>query len=200
MDETKKHIDDLVTTRNQKQAELLVIGRQIASSATPIVVAFADLAESTQIKQDREPEEWLGYIFEFIKRVDQRARDADGTVVKRIGDELMVTFKDVQASERFVDSLITDTVLQTYRYKIAIDYGSAYHFRFGEHLADDPYGPVVDRCARIAKYAAAGTVLCTGEYRNQLGNPSATSQWVALRCVVSADQKNCSPVDPESRQ
>ena len=140
MDETKKHIDDLVTTRNQKQAELLVIGRQIASSATPIVVAFADLAESTQIKQDREPEEWLGYIFEFIKRVDQRARDADGTVVKRIGDELMVTFKDVQASERFVDSLITDTVLQTYRYKIAIDYGSAYHFRFDEHLADDPYG------------------------------------------------------------
>ena len=31
-------------------------------------------------------------------------------------------------------------LLQTYRYKIAIDYGSAYHFRFGEHLADDPYG------------------------------------------------------------
>jgi class 3 adenylate cyclase len=76
-------------------------------------VAFVDLAESTQMKQDREPPEWLGSIFEFIKRVDQRARDADGTVVKRIGDELMITFKDVQASERFVGSLITDTALQT---------------------------------------------------------------------------------------
>ena len=43
--------------------------------------------------------------------------------------------------------------------------------RFGEHLADDPYGRVVDRCARIAKHAGAGTVLCTGDYRNELGDP-----------------------------
>jgi hypothetical protein len=125
------------------------------------------------MKQGREPEEWLGFVFEFIQRVDQLARVADGTVVKRTGDGLMVTFKDVQASERFVGSLITETVLQTYRYKITLDYGSAYHFRFLEHLPDDPYGPMVDRCARIAKYASAGTVICTGEYRNQLGNPAA---------------------------
>src|SRR5712691_4508633 len=115
-----KHIDELVATRNQKQAELLTIGHKIASSATPIVVAFVDLAESTQMKQDHTPEEWLGYVFEFIQRVDQLARGADGTVVKRIGDELMVTFNDVQASERFVDSLISDTALQIYRYKIAV--------------------------------------------------------------------------------
>ena len=48
----------------------------------------------------------------------------------------MVTFNDVQASERFVDSLITDTALQIYRYKIAVDCGSAYHFRFLEHLPE----------------------------------------------------------------
>jgi len=125
------------------------------------------------MKQDRAPEEWLGYVFEFIRRVDQLARGADGTVVKRIGDELMVTFKEVQASERFVDSLITDTALQMYRYKIAVDFGSAFHFRFVDHLPDDPYGRVVDRCARIAKYAGAGTVICTAEYRNQLGNPAS---------------------------
>jgi class 3 adenylate cyclase len=172
MDEAKKHIDELVATQNRKRAELVAIGKEIALSATPIVVAFVDLAESTQMKQDREPEEWLGYVFEFIQRVDQRARDADGTVVKRIGDELMVTFRDVQASERCVDSLIADTVLQMYRYKIAVDFGSAYHFRFIEHFPDDPYGLVVDRCARIAKYAGAGTVICTSEYRAQLGNPA----------------------------
>lgn len=47
MDETKKQIDELVATRIQKQAELLANGREIASSAKPIVVAFVDLAEST---------------------------------------------------------------------------------------------------------------------------------------------------------
>ena len=172
MDELKKNIDELVETRHRKKEELLVIGQEIASSVRPIVVAFVDLAESTQMKQDREPEEWLGYIFDFIKTVDQRAEDADGTMIKRIGDELMVTFKDVQAAELFINLLITDTVLQKMRYKIAVDYGSAYHFKFKEYLSDDPYGPVVDRCARIAKYVRAGWVICTFEYRNQLDDPA----------------------------
>jgi class 3 adenylate cyclase len=172
MDEIKKYIDELVTTRKRKQVELIQIGQEIASLATPIVVAFVDLADSTQMKQNCEPEEWLGYIFDFIQRVDHRAIEADGTVIKRIGDELMVTFKEVLAAERFVNSLISDMVLQTFRYKIALDCGSAYHFRFKDHLADDPYGQVVDRCARIAKHAGTGTVICTFEYRNQLDDPA----------------------------
>jgi class 3 adenylate cyclase len=170
MDEKKKHIDELVESRNRNRDEFVEICNKIASSAMQTVVAFVDLAESTQMKQDREPEEWLGYVYKFIRRVGQLAGGVGGTVVKRIGDELMVTFKDVQASERFVDSLIADKALQMYRYKIALDFGNAYHFRFIEHLPDDPYGPVVDRCARIAKIAAAGVVLCASEYLNQLGN------------------------------
>jgi hypothetical protein len=59
------------------------------------------------MKQEFEPEEWLGFVFEFIRCVDEMARVADGTVVKRIGDELMLTFNDVQASARFVDSLVS---------------------------------------------------------------------------------------------
>ena len=172
MDESEKHIDELVATRKRKQDELLQIGQQIASLATPKVVAFIDLAESTQLKQDRKPEEWLGYIFEYIECIDQLARDANGTVIKRIGDEVMATFNDVQASECFVKSLISDTVLQKYRYKIALDYGKVYHFQFKKGLAGDPYGPVVDRCARIAKLASPNTVICTFEYHNQLINPT----------------------------
>jgi class 3 adenylate cyclase len=172
MDEIKKHIDELVTTRIRKQAELIQIGQKIASLATPIVVAFVDLTDSTQMKQNCEPEEWLGFIFDFIQRVDHRAIETDGTLIKRIGDELMITFKEVLAAERFVDSLISDMVLQTFRYKIALDYGSAYHLRFKDHLADDPYGQVVDRCARIAKHAGTDTVICTFEYLNQLDDPA----------------------------
>ena len=57
MDGTKKNIDELVATRNRKQAELLAIGQEIVSSVMPIVVIFVDLAESTEMKQDREPED-----------------------------------------------------------------------------------------------------------------------------------------------
>ena len=69
--------------------------------------------------------------------------------------------------------MITDTALQIYRYKIAVDYGNAYHFRFEEPLPDDPYGPMVDRCARIAEITRAGTALCSDEYRRQLGGSCA---------------------------
>jgi len=172
MDQIKKPLDDLVADRRRKEIETEDLGREIASSATPIAVAFVDLADSTRLKQDRKPEEWLGYIFHFLQRVDRRARDAGGTVVKRIGDEVMVTFDDVSSSERFVDSLIGDSDLQAYRYKIGTDFGSAYHFRFSEHLAHDPYGPVVDRCARIAKLAGAGAVLCSSDYQ-KLAGPAA---------------------------
>jgi hypothetical protein len=62
MDETTKNIDELVATRNQRVADLQSMGHKIASSATPIVVTFVDLAESTQMKQDRAPEDWLRYL------------------------------------------------------------------------------------------------------------------------------------------
>jgi len=166
----EKHIDNLVIDRDRKQDELLAIGKKIAESAVPAVISFIDLSGSTQMKSEREPEDWLGYIFKFIQCVDKLAECAGGVVVKRIGDELMVTFKDVKSSECFLDSLIVDTTLQPYKYKVAVDFGSVYHFRFIESLADDPYGPTVDRCARVAGYAGADTIVCTSYYRNQLSN------------------------------
>jgi class 3 adenylate cyclase len=104
-DETK-NIDELIAARTLKKAELREIGIRISSPSTPVVVAFVDLAESTRMKQF-EPEEWLGFVFEFIRCVDELASVADGTVVKRNGDELMLTFNGVQASARFVDSLVS---------------------------------------------------------------------------------------------
>src|ERR1700730_12989525 len=64
---------------------------------------------------------------------------------------------------------------------VLVDFGAillqegrdASDFRFLEHLADDPDGPMVDRCGRFAKSAGAGTVICTGEYRKQLGTLAA---------------------------
>ena len=35
-----------------------------------------------------------------------------------------------------------------------------------------PRRPMIDRCARIAKYVRAGWVICTFEYRNQLDDPA----------------------------
>lgn len=125
---------------------------------------FVDLSDSTAMKQGREPEEWLGSVFEFIRRCEYLAGITSGTVVKRIGDEVMLTFAQCGDSENFVEKLISDAVMSRHRYKVSVDTGKAYHFRFISHLEDDPYGPVVDRCARIARLAMSGCLVCSSDY------------------------------------
>lgn len=85
----------------------------------------------------------------------------------------MITFSEILASEKFIDLLFNQPdPSPSFQYKIAVDFGTAYHFRFLENLPDDPYGIVVDRCARILKFARAGTVICTSKYLNALPGKS----------------------------
>jgi class 3 adenylate cyclase len=166
-DETRgeRTVDELIRARKQKRAELQGLGDRIRASGREIVIAFVDLADSTLLKTKFDPDEWLGYVHQFLATVDEHTRASGGTVVKRIGDELMGTFPTATSAESFLDRMEADSTLPPTSYKIAVDSGEAYHLNFGEHLADDPYGTVVDRCARIAKLAMAGAVLVSSEYR-----------------------------------
>ena len=54
--------------------------------------------------------------------------------------------------------------------KIAVDAGKAYHFQFLPELPHDPYGTVVDRCARRSKLARGGTVVCSADYASLISS------------------------------
>ncbi len=158
-----KSIDKLVSIHGDKKLELKNLGKQIAESETFTVVAFVDLSDSTQLKQQKESHTWLGHIHGFIKFIDTKCQSVGGVTVKRIGDELMLTFASTKDSESFVESIISDNDSSLYTFEIALDAGKAFHFKF-DNLIDDPYGSVIDRCARIAKLAGSGTVLCSSNY------------------------------------
>lgn len=164
----KKHIDDLITRRETHVAELRQIGEEIRKSARKAAVAFIDLSDSTSLKEASEPEVWLGYVYKFIRSIERLIQQFGGTVVKRIGDEVMATFETVSQCEGFVGALAEDEVLRDYDFKTSADYGEVFFLKFGEHLEDDPYGPAVDRCARISKLPKAGVVICSSEYYEQL--------------------------------
>jgi class 3 adenylate cyclase len=168
-----KSIDELVANhlKNLKNAE--DSGKLIEAQASSTVVLFIDLTDSTAMKSATSPAWWLGHIYEFIKLICDLAKEAGGTVVKRIGDEVMLTFSAVPASEQFLDSIDRSKLHSHFSFKIAADWGNAYHFSFEEGLVDDPYGEVVDRCARIAKYCKPGVTLCSGAYVEKVGNSSA---------------------------
>lgn len=163
-----KSIDELVKQRQQHLASLRGVADEIKRSARQAAIVFVDLSDSTAMKEGVEPDVWLAYVFDFIKHVESIAGQFGGTVVKRIGDELLLTFDSAVRSDDFIEAISTDEKLATYQFKAAADFGEVFFFKFGDHLEDDPYGTPVDRCARIAKLAAAGTVICSSAYEAEV--------------------------------
>jgi class 3 adenylate cyclase len=167
----EKNVDDLIRLRREKQLELQKIGKEIKESGEHIIVAFVDLANSTELKARLQPDEWLGYVYAFLQAAHGHACSSGGTVVKRIGDELMLSFREGTNAEKFLNSLESEPMLPPESYKAVLDCGEAYHFKFTEHFERDPYGSFVDRCARIAKLAKPGAILCSGDYARETRSP-----------------------------
>jgi class 3 adenylate cyclase len=172
----RHHVDRKIKNRPLKPGELALLGQEIAASAAATVVLFIDLTDSTLMKYQKPAEEWIGLVYEFIKRCDIVAQDCGGFVVKHIGDEVMVTFPHVPSAECFISTILSDSTLIRYRYKAAADFGEAYFMHSHRHrrwarscpwpAPHDPYGRVVDRCARIVALAPPGAILCSEEYKD----------------------------------
>lgn len=165
-----KSIDDLVAEYVAAHADLQKLGAEIEASAHQAAVVFVDLAGSTSLKTSTKPQEWLAYVQEFFSRVARCANDVGGTVVKRIGDEVLLTFDGVEATETFFDCIERSDLDTHYPFKAACDFGTVYYLQFNPGAPDDPYGEVVDRCARIAKRARAHTILCGEAFVREAGD------------------------------
>jgi class 3 adenylate cyclase len=166
-------IDNLIIQYIEKEAEVKALGEDIRKSARDIVILFIDLSESTQIKQRVDPQEWLGYLYKFIIDMSNHAKTSNGTIIKRIGDELMLSFKSANDCEQFIGAILTDTdLLKRFRFKVGIDYGTVFYLQFENKATDDPYGIIVDRCARITKMAETNTILCSSAYNSITENKS----------------------------
>jgi hypothetical protein len=135
-------------------------------------VAFVDLVGSTELKHQVSVPRWLGYVVRFLELVTAAARAHDGTLVKRIGDELMLTFKVPNSADAFLADL-SSAQLANFPCKAAADYGTAYSLTFTEDRELDPYGSVVDRAARIAKLATKDVVLASDDFVQGLTNANS---------------------------
>jgi hypothetical protein len=120
------------------------------------------------MKEKLRPDEWLVYVADFLQLIVEIARNAAGSLVKRIGDEVMLTFSAPAAANSFFEAMTADSRLRDYRFKCAADFGKAYFFQFEPTLEPDPYGMVVDRCARISKLALPSVALCSSFFVTKL--------------------------------
>lgn len=145
-------------------------------SRVKLAVMFVDLVGSTEYKAKNPREEiWLPRLAKFLLGVT-RIVEAEGRVVKYIGDEVMAVFDGdgaVLATEhaaekilQFCDKLPNEKL----QVKIEVDFGEVSLLDFSAPrgrsrgakrvgISADPNGLVVDRCARIASKGVAGVVL-----------------------------------------
>lgn len=153
------------------------IRNQIRGGLTDTVVVFIDMAASTEFKlaHKGDPETWILRVRQFDDVITNYVKAANGRVVKYIGDEVMAVFDGKEAiadamnlvtrTKPIQEGLEQVTGVPT-QIKIAIDRGPVYLLQLPGHNELDPQGTPIDRCARIAKFAEAGTVLASYDFAN----------------------------------
>ena len=158
---------DLVWRRHlQAEARARMVRDHAAVDPARRVVGFADLVGFTALSQQIEPHELATVVERFELIAYDTVVSRGGRVVKMIGDEVMFAVEDERAAVE-----IALTLARTYREDDELN-----DVRVG--LAAGPvlvregdlFGPVVNRASRIVNIAFPGTVVCSPELRDALGD------------------------------
>lgn len=163
------NVDNLVSKNISLITEVTSIKNKIAESKIRKVILFVDLCNSTELKQNKEDLEWLTDVVLFINILTTNVENHKGNVIKRIGDEIMATFSNVSDSEGFINDILADKTLQKYDFKIGVDIGEVFNLQFETNI-DDPYGSIVDRCARITGLIKGSLLFASDSYVKALSS------------------------------
>jgi adenylate cyclase len=133
------------------------------SVTSDLTVGFLDLVGSTALAERLGPEELGALISTFEREAAEVVADADGRVVKMIGDEVMFVVSDASAACSVALELARRVeehpALPLLRGALASgDLVRGY---------GDYYGPVVNGAARAVKLAEPGTILATDGVRHR---------------------------------
>ena len=161
------NVDNLVSKNISLMTEVMSIKNKIAESKITKVILFVDLCNSTELKQNKEDLDWLTDVVLFINILTTSVEKCKGNVIKRIGDEIMATFSDVSDSEEFINAILSDKTLKKYDFKIGVDFGDVFNLQFKTNT-NDPYGTIVDRCARITGLIKGSLLFASDSYVKML--------------------------------
>lgn len=169
-----KTINTIVNKKIENDNLVKDLRNQLKDGCKKSVIVFVDLCKSTDLKQDKDDIDWLCDIYSFINEVQTIGINNNGTIIKRIGDEIMLEFSNLIDSENFLTELDSNDLLNQFDYKIGCDYGDVYYFHY-DNSVDDPYGTTVDRCARIIGLARGSVIFVSEYYRNELNEEKRNS-------------------------
>jgi adenylate cyclase len=167
---TLLQVMDFVWRRHvQAEARARITREHAGAHPDHRVVGFADLVGFTALSQQVNAHELASVVDRFEAIAYETVSHLGGRVVKMIGDEVMFSVPDERSAAEVALSLS-----ETYR-----DDDELSDVRVG--LAAGPvvvreadlFGPVVNRASRIVNIAFPGTVVCSAELRDVLGDDPA---------------------------
>lgn len=127
--------------------------------AESAVVLFADISGSTQLYETLGDTQALETIGRCLSLLSQAVTDNSGSVIKTIGDEVMATFPDVEASVLAAASIVQAVGEAFPDGSTKLDVSIGLHF--GPVLVEDGdvFGGTVNIASRLVKLANPGQVL-----------------------------------------
>ena len=125
--------------------------------ATAVTILFVDIALFTSLAQAHGDEAAMEVVERFDSMVRSLALQHDGTLVKQIGDEFMLAFKDPVDAARFAVALDEAATGEPEfpSLRAGINHGPVL-FRMGDY-----FGNTVNLAARVVAMAMAGEILVT---------------------------------------
>ncbi len=143
----------------------------------PLVVLFADLADSTSLYKTYGDERARDIVLECLGILGDIVESCEGTVVERIGDELMCTFADAHSAAVGAIEMQKKVDLARQEERLSRDVGVRIGLHFGPVILDKGgiFGDTVYTAKRVSTLAKRQQILTTAETVGELG-----SSWEAL--------------------
>ena len=133
-------------------------------------IAFADLSGFTALTEAHGDEAGTAIALRFYDMTRSLLRDG-ATLVKTIGDAVMIAAPDLETAVRIVLELqtLTDSTPNFPRIRVGLHIGPA------KEVEHDYFGACVNLAARIAAHARAGQVLCSTAVADRLAGSALCS-------------------------
>jgi adenylate cyclase len=133
-------------------------------------IMFTDIADSTTIAEALGDARWTEAVKRHLQLVEAQIGQANGRLVKFLGDGVMSTFASARAALTAAQSIQRTNAAETAEPNLQIRIG----LHTGEIITSDSdhYGTVVNKAARIAALTAPGDIRVSDATRIMVGGAS----------------------------
>ena len=145
-------------------------------------VCMIDIIQSTALIANLSEEQISKFYEIFINSIAEIVKKFNGIVIKNIGDSVLFYFPKISSHDKaamrnvleccltisqsnlMINEQMIQSGLPTINSRISISYGTVNIAKVTTSLIDDIFGPTVNRCAKINRFARSNSVILGSDF------------------------------------